>query len=90
MSKEGDAIHVAPDLFSERTSGYGGKPARDPFRLGHGWKSRDPFYASYRYWYKRAFLAWQTPDALVFSEGSGVEPHRPNFGISVCFQLFWG
>jgi hypothetical protein len=69
---------------------YGGKPARQSVCLGHGSKNPQDhsFYALYRYWYKRTFFAWQTLDALVFSEASGAKTDRPKFGISVCFQLF--
>jgi hypothetical protein len=82
---------VAQNLFSERTSALRSRPAGDSICLGAGCQSpRDhSFYPSCRYWYKRAFFARQTPDVLVFSEGSGADPHRSNFGISVCFQAFW-
>jgi hypothetical protein len=92
MPKEGGAIHVAQNLFSKEPASYGGMAGAGIRLLGRGSNCpRDySFYASYRYWYKRGFFAWHARDVFVFSVTRGAVPHRPNFGISVCFQLIWG
>lgn len=82
---------MAQNLFSKEPRAAEASRCVNPFASATARKVPDhTFYASYRYWYKCAFFAQQTLDGLVFSEVSSAESFRPKFGISVCFQLFWG